>query len=206
MYTICCPSCADVIHYGIRHPMFAIVSVAIVLFAGVGAGGSINYYICEDIELGTDAMAEQYYEAILQVHRTVGFTPEEYPQTGLTLAQVREIACNDTDEEAKRMLEEDDWGTGRLYFYYLVATYHRWLHPEDARYTLAQLRDDPEIVETFEIDPEAYDYATVAYFHDRAVTNNYLVEISQDRRLVGYVPPKLPTKELNMVKDLIPTI
>ena len=188
MYAPCCPSCSDLIHYGIQHPMFAIVTVALVAFGGTG----VDFYICDEIDLGTDARAEQYYAAILTVHNKIGFTADEYPQPGLTLVQVKEIMCNNTEEEAKMFLEDDAWGTGRLYYYYLVATYHRWLHPEDAHFKVQEIIDDPEIIKTVQLDEEAYELATVAYFHSRDIVNAYLLGEGT-----------LPTEELDKVKELL---
>nr|CBH36807.1 hypothetical protein BSM_02840 [uncultured archaeon] len=213
MYTMCCPNCSDVLHYGIRHPVFAVVTIALLMVPSV----SVECFICNEIDLGTDERAEQYYQAILQVHQAVGFNESEYAPSGLTVAQAKEIPCIDTDAEAKCWLSSEcsecidpnecnectecfeciecnecNKDLGRLYYYILLATYHRWLHPEDAHFKVLDIIDDPVIIKTVQLDEEAYELATVAYFHNRSIVNAYLLGEGS-----------LPSEELDKVKVLL---
>ncbi len=188
MYTVCCPNCSDVIHYGLRHPILAIATIALLMFSGAQA----DYFICNEIDLGTDERAEQYYTAILQAHSEIGFGEDEYKPNGLTIPQIKEIICTDSDEEALYWLNEHNFGIGRLYYYTLLATYHNWLHPEDRHFTAAQIQKNPDIIKSVQIDPRAYELATVAYFHNREVVNDYLLGNGD-----------LPTVELDRVKELL---
>lgn len=190
MYVPCCPSCSDWIHYAIRHPVVAIVVIALLLFPSV----NISYFICNDVPLGTDERAEQYYSAILKVHQEVGFNQDEYAPSGLTAVQAKEIPCIDSDEQVEYWLSsEHNEGIGRLYYYMLLATYHRWFHPEDAQYKEQDIIDNPEIVKTIQLNESAYELATVAYFHNRTIVNSYLLKETD----------ALPTEELDRVKALL---
>ncbi|MCK4473699.1 hypothetical protein KAU40_00295 [Candidatus Parcubacteria bacterium] len=189
-YVPCCPSCSDLIHYLIRHPVFAIVVICLIVFPI----GGIEYFICNDVNLGTDEKAEQYYEAILQVHQDIGFNENEYPPSGLTLEQAKEIPCINNDTDAEYWLSEEyNKDIGRVYYYILLAIYHRWLHPEDANHTAMEILNNPEIIGNFTLDNRSYNYATVAYFHNRSVVNAHLLTNST-----------LPTDELERVKALLP--
>ena len=206
MYAPFCPNCVDIVHYLRRHPLAAVAVTAFLIVGSAGFG--LTAFAYNDVDFGTDETAEEYYVAILQVHDEIGFSRSEYPPCGLTVAEVKEIVCIDTDEEAMFWLaEERNNLTGRLYYYVLLGRYQSMLSHEDSicgssctpdnRYYVMELIKDPSIVK---LDGRiyglsVYDLATVAYFNGVEGVDEYL------RDQLNY--PLVTRDELNRVKEVL---
>ena len=203
-----CPNCSDILHYLMRHPF---VAVAVIAFLTVGSAGfGLTVFAYSETDFGTDAMAEEYYDAILTVHNETGFSRSEYAPSGLTLEETKEIICINTDEEARFWLsEERNRLTGRLYYYILLGWYQSMLGSGDSgsclpdgRYHITEILEDKSIVKldgsvgNFSV----YDLATIAYFHGTDVVDAYV------RDLLAGKPIKLEQSkmaELQRVKELL---
>ena len=205
MYTaLCCPNCSDTLHYAIRHPVVTIVVIAFLMVGSAGLDGfGMTVFAYNEVDFGTDAMAEEYYRAILIAHNETGFTRSEYAPSGLTIAEAKEIICINTDEEAMFWLaEERNNHTGRLYYYILLGRYQNMLYPADKsclpdnRYHITEILEDPSIVKLdATIDGfSVYDLATVAYFHGTEVVDAFVRDWPEGT---------LPTTELDKVKALL---
>lgn len=200
-----CPNCSDTLHYFMRHPFAAVAVIAFLTVASAGFGMTVFAY--NDVDFGTNATAEQYYQAILVVHNETGFNESEYAPCGLTVKQAKEIFCINTDEEARFWLSEERNNlTGRLYFYILLGWYQSMLSSGDSRsgsclpdgrYHITEILGDPSIVK---LDGtingfSVYDLATVAYFHGTEVVDQYITDWPEGK--------PLPSDELDRVKELL---
>ena len=200
-----CPNCTDILHYFMRHPFAA---VAVIAFLTVGSAGfGMTVFAYNDVDFGTDATAEEYYQAILTAHNETGFSRSEYPPCGLNIEQAKEIFCINTDQEAMFWLSEENNNlTGRLYYYILLGWYQSMLTPGDGecesclpdnRYYITELLKDPSIVklDATICNMTVYDLATVAYFHGTEVVDKFV----KDCPKIGI----LPKDELNRVQELL---
>jgi hypothetical protein len=175
------------IDYFMREPLAATAVIAFVRMA-ISKERVKDVLVYKNLSFGLDETAEQYYAAILQVHNETGFDQSEYPPSGLTIEQTKEIFYIDTDEKARSWLsKQHNWKIGRLYYYILLGTYHNhsWLHPEDAGSAIAIMKDAESIIK---IDRAAYQLATLAYFHGIEVV---------------YEEQDLPTDELEEVERIL---
>ena len=202
-----CPNCSDVLHYLMRHPFAAVAAIAFLTVASAGFG--ITVFAYNDVDFGTDELAEQYYQAILVVHNETGFNDSEYAPSGLTVEQAKEIICINTDDEAKFWLaEERNNLTGRLYYYILLGWYQAMLSSgddrcgsclPDGRYYITEILEDPSIVklDATICNMTVYDLATIAYFYNTTIVDEFVK--AEDCSMVS----QLPTDELNRVLELL---
>jgi hypothetical protein len=180
------------IGYFMREPKAAVAVIAFVKTA-INKERVKDVLVYHNVSFGLDTKAEQYYQAILMVHNETGFSRSEYSPCGLTLEQAKEIFYIDSDKEATYWLsEQHNWGIGRLHYYILLGIYHSWLHPEDAGSAIQVIRDAKENTSNIEIDSVVYQLATIAYFHNRELVDECILN-NED----------LPTDELEQVEIIL---
>jgi hypothetical protein len=183
----------NVLHIGyfMREPKAAFVVIALVK-KRISRDRVKDVFFGKNISFGLDERAEQYYAAILQAHNETGFSEDEYPPSGLTVEQIKEIFYIETNEQAISWLSgEHNNLIGRLYYYILLGIYHSWLYPEDAGSAIAAEKDAGSNT-SIKIDRVAYQLAAIAYFHNRT-TADQCIENCED----------LPTDELKKVEMIL---
>ena len=74
----------------------------------------------------------------------------------------------------------------------MLGTYHSWLHPEDAGSAIAVMKNAKENRSSMEIDPVAYQLATVAYFYNKELVDQCILNNDD-----------LPTDELKQVEIIL---
>jgi hypothetical protein len=162
------------IDYFMNNPRAA---VAIIAFVKRSKELAKHVFVFQNVSFGLDAKAEKYYQAILAVHNKTGFNEDEYPPSGLTLPQAKEIFYIDRDEQALFCLSEENNNlTGRLLYYTLLGIYHKRLCPKDAGSAIAVMKDAEGNTSNITIHKSAYHLATIAYFHGRERVDQCIAE------------------------------
>ncbi len=182
------------IGYFIREPKAAVAVIAFVRMA-INKERVKDVFVFQNVSFGLDETAEQYYTAILQVRNQTGFSKGQYPPSGLTIEQAKEIFYIDTNKDARDwLIGKNNWEIGRLYYYILLGIYHSWLHPEDAGSAIKIIKNAGKNTSEsiIKIDRVAYQLATIAYFHNRTIVDQCIL-YNED----------LPTEEIKQVEIIL---